>query len=153
MTNRAGNAELLTLPVPYAKLTQLDDDTVMLLNQSNRFSLLKLGDRAVSPITRPNLVDAVADLDVGKLWLAPSGTQLGYLDLSNFHPNEVRLDLPIEHLVRVPSKASGHRKVAVTHPSSIGSLTVLDTQDPANLGLAYTVTNYLFEGVLGGGGQ
>jgi hypothetical protein len=152
-TNRGGNAELLTLPVPYAELTELDDDTVMFLNQSAGLSLLKLGDRALSPITGPSLVDAVPDLAVHKLWLAPSGPRLGYLDLANFHPNEVRLDAPIQHLVRVPSRSNAHPKVVVTHPSSIGALTVLDAEDPSNLGLAWGVSNYLFEGVLQGGGR
>ncbi|HEX3597723.1 MAG TPA: hypothetical protein VHU80_21590, partial [Polyangiaceae bacterium] len=41
-SNRAGNPELLTLSAPYAKLQVLDDDTVMLVNQSNGLSLLKL---------------------------------------------------------------------------------------------------------------
>jgi hypothetical protein len=149
-TNRGGNPELLTLPASYAALSELDDDTVMLTNQSAGLSLLRLGDRALSPITGPNLVDAVPDLGAHKLWLAPAGSRLGYLDLANFHPNEVRLDAPIEHLVRVPSRSSAHPKVVVTHPSSIGALTVLDATDPADLHLAWGVSNYLLEGVLGG---
>jgi hypothetical protein len=150
--NRAGNAELLALPTPYANLSELDDDTVMLPVQGNGFNLLKLGDRAVSPITGPNVVDAVPDLAVGKLWLAPVGTELGYLDLSNFHPNEVRLDDSIEHIVSVPSRSS-HPKVVATHPSSLGSFTVIDAKDPSNLALAYTVNDFLFQGVLGGGSR
>jgi hypothetical protein len=152
-SNRAGNAEVLTLTAPYAKVELLDDDTVMLLNQNNGLNLLKLGDRSLSPITGPNLVDAVPDLPVGKLWLSPTGDRLGYLDLSNFHPNEVRVDAPIEHLVRVPSASTANPKVLVTHPSSIGSLTVLDAKDPSNLAHAYTVSDYLFQGALQGGGQ
>ncbi len=151
--NRAGNPELLTLSAPYAKLQILDDDTVMLLNQLNGLSLLKLGDRSLSPITGPNLVDAVPDLAVNKLWLSPAGDRLGYLDLSNFHPNEVRLDAPIEHLVRVPSKSKTNPKVLVTHPSSLGSLTVLDANDPANLSHAYSVNDFLFQSTLQGGGR
>jgi hypothetical protein len=150
MTNRAGNAELLTLSSSYAKLDVLDDRTVMLLNQANGLSLLKLDERVLSPITGPNLVDAVPDLSVGKLWLAPAGDYLGYLDLADFHPNEVRLEDPIDHLVVVPSKNAAHHKVVVTHPSSLGELTVLDAADPANLGSAYMVRDFLFQGVLQG---
>jgi hypothetical protein len=150
-TNRGGNADLLTLPVSYAELAELNDDTVMFLNQSAGLSMLKLGDRTLSPITGPSLADAVPDLDVNKIWLAPSGPRLGYLDLPNFHPNEVRLDAPIEHLVRVPPRSKGRPKVVVTHPSSIGSMTVLDADDPADLGLAFRVEDFLLEGVLNGG--
>jgi len=152
MTNRAGNAELLTLSAPYEKLELLDDQTVMLLNQNNGLNLLKLGERVLSPITGPNLVDAVPDLTAGKLWLAPPGNYLGYLDLSDFHPNEMRLDDAIEHLVVVPSRKADH-KVVVTHPSALGALTVLDAQDPTNLDAAYTVRDFLFQGVLQGGAQ
>lgn len=153
MTNRAGNAELLTLPTPYATLAELDAETVMLLNQTSGLNLLKLDERVLSPITGPNLTDAVPDLSVGKLWLAPPGDDLGYLDLSDFHPNEVRLEDPIEHLVVVPSSSAAHHKVVVTHPSSIGELTVLDASDPSNLADAYMVRDFLFQGVLQGGAR
>jgi hypothetical protein len=151
-TNRAGNPELLTLSSPYAKLAVLDDLTVMLLNQDSGLNLLKLGERVLSPITGPNLLDAVPDLSVGKLWLAPAGNYLGYLDLADFHPNEVRLEDPIEHIVVVPSK-SAHHKVVVTHPSSLGELTVLDASDPANLANAYMIRDFVFQGVLQGGAK
>lgn len=151
-TNRAGNPELLTLSAPYAKLSELDDRTVMLLNQSSGLNLLKLGERVLSPITGPNLIDAIPDLSVGKLWLAPTGDYLGYLDLADFHPNELRLEDPIEHMVVVPSKGA-HHKVVVTHPSSLGALTVLDAEDPANLGSAYMIRDFLFQGVLQGGAR
>ena len=151
--NRSGNAELLTLGSPYAALEALDDQTVMLTNQTNGLNLLKLGERVLSPITGPNLVDAVPDLTVGKLWLAPAGVELGYLDLATFHPNEVRLDDSIEHLVVVPSGSKSGHKVAVTHPSPLGALTVLDGEDPADLSRAFTVRDFLLEGILQGGSQ
>jgi hypothetical protein len=151
-TNRAGNPELLTLSAPYAKLAPLDDQTVMLLNQGSGLNLLKLGDRVLSPITGPNLIDAIPDLSVGKLWLAPAGDYLGYLDLADFHPNEVRLEDQIDHMVVVPTK-SVHHKVVVTHPSSLGALTVLDASNPADLGSAYMIRDFLFQGVLQGGAQ
>lgn len=150
-TNRAGNPELLMLSSPYTKLAELDDKTVMLLNQTNGLNLLKLEERVLSPITGPNLNDAVPDLSVDKLWLAPVGNYLGYLDLSDFHPNEVRLEDPIDHLVVVPSRA--HHKVVVTHPSSVGALTVLDAAEPSNLRNAYMVRDFLFQGVLSGGAR
>lgn len=156
-TNRSGNAEQLQVPQDYAKLTVIDDNTVMLLHQSTGLSLLDLADRSLSPITGPNVVNAVPDLELKKLWLTPPGDRLGFLDIPesadsqgarSFHPNEVRLDAPINTFVRVPS--AHHPKVALTHPGSTGYMTVLDANKPADLGSAYAVSGYLFEGVLGG---
>lgn len=150
--NRSGNAELLAAPQAYAKLVPLGPETALLLHQGSGVSVLNLTDRSLSPISGPNVVDAVPDLPLEKLWLAPPGDRLGFLDLTNYHPNEVRLDATIEHFVRVPkSQKSGHPKIAVTHPSSVGYMTVLDADQPANLDDAYAISGYLFQGVLGGG--
>jgi hypothetical protein len=152
--NRNGKAELLGVPEPYVKLVPLTADKAMLLHQSTGLSLVNLADRTLSPITGPNVSNAVADLEVGKLWLTPPGDRLGFLDLSNYHPNEVRLDATIEHFVRVPSaQKQALPRAVVTHPNPLGYMTVIDASDPANLGNAFAVSGYLFEGVLGGGAQ
>jgi hypothetical protein len=151
-SNRSGNVEVLQVPQAYAKVTPLGDgpsvDQVMLLHQGTGLSLLNLGDRSISPITGPNVIDAIPDLDVGKLWLTPPGDRLGFLTLTDYHPNEVRLDAVIDRFVSVPS--AHERKVAVTHPGAMGYMTVLDARTPADLGKAFAVSGYLFEGVLGG---
>jgi hypothetical protein len=123
----------------------------MLLHQETGLSILNLGERTLSPITGPNLVGAIPDLDANKLWLTPPGDRLGFLTLPDEHTSEVRLDAPIEHFVRVPSAHT--RKVAITHPSETGYMTVLDAEKPADLGKAFAVSGYLFEGVLGGANE
>jgi hypothetical protein len=151
-SNRGGNVEILQVPQAYAKVTPLGDglsvDQVMLLHQGTGLSLLNLGDRSLSPITGPNVIDAIPDLEVEKLWLTPPGDRLGFLTLTDYHPNEVRLDAVIDRFVLVPS--AHVRKVAVTHPGAMGYMTVLDAKTPTDLGKAFAVSGYLFEGVLGG---
>lgn len=151
-SNRSGNVEVLQVPQAYAKVTPLGDgpsvDQVMLLHQGTGLSLLNLGDRSLSPITGPNVIDAIPDLEVEKLWLTPPGDRLGFLTLTDYHPNEVRLDAVIDRFVLVPS--AHVRKVAVTHPGAMGYLTVLDANTPTDLGKAFAVSGYLFGDVLGG---
>src|SRR5205814_1847610 len=130
----------------------LSADTMMFLHQNTGLSVLNLPKRSVSPIVGPNVANGIPDLDVEKLWLAPPGDRLGFLDLRNYHPNEVRLDADIEHFIQVPPGKAA-RKVVATHPSLVGYLTVLSAEKPSDLGEAYAVSGYLFEGVLGGGGQ
>jgi hypothetical protein len=154
-SNRSGNAEVVDVPQEYARLTPLGGDTsvdsVMLLHQSSGLSVLNLGERTLSPITGPNLLGAIPDLDAKKLWLTPPGDRLGFLTLPDEHTSEVRLDAPIEHFVTVPSAHT--RKVAVTHPSQAGYMTVLDAAQPADLGKAFAASGYLLEGVLGGANE
>jgi hypothetical protein len=142
------NVDLLTVAEPFSDAVLIDPQTVMLVHASSGLSLLDLGGRTVAELSGPNLKGAVTDPNVKKLWLPPKGEmRLGYLDLDQgFHPNEVRVDAPIDTLVTVPSQ--DHPKVVVTHVNSTGYITVLDANDPTNTKAAYSMRGFLLTGAL-----
>lgn len=148
---RTQNVELLSVPAYYSRLLPLEGNVTMLLHQGTGLSLLDLEDRTVSEIAGPNLLDAVPDPTLNKLWLAPNDDsgRLGFLELPSFNPAEVRVGDPIRGLVTVPSATKP--RVVVTHDSTVGHATVLDGKDPSNLDRAFSARGYLLEGVLGGG--
>jgi hypothetical protein len=130
-------------PIPFG------DHTVILRHTNTGLSVLDLWERTVGVIAGPNLNDAVADEAVQKLWLKDND-RVAYLDLGkDAHPNELRVDAPIDALVTVPSAAP---KVVVTHRNPMGWATVLDAKDPA-IGTAYSMRGFFFDGALQGGGR
>jgi hypothetical protein len=147
------NVDTLTIEQPYGSVVSLDQNLTLFVHESSGLSLLDLGERTVTPITGPNLLSAVPDPIAQKLWLAPSGGQdVAYLDLANgFHPNQVRVDAPIDHLVTVASPS--RPRVVVTHPSAMGYATVLDAKNPTEPSSAYAMRDYLFQGILNGSGK
>lgn len=157
-TRGARNVELLTVPLAYGSTLSLDSNTVMLLHQSSGLSLLNLSERTVTRIQGPNLLGAVSDPSNEKLWLA-SNDRVGFLDLAKgVHPNEVRVDAKIAtdeqgraKLVTVPSKTQP--RVAVSHASSTGWVTVLDAKTPTDLSHAFSLRGYLLSDTLGGGAR
>jgi hypothetical protein len=144
---RGRNAEPVVLSHSYSRVIPLEDKgLVLFIHQDAGLSLLNLNERTVAPInSNQNLTNAVAAED--KLWLAPSGQdRLGYLDLATFHPSEVRLDAPIDKMAAVPS--ARRPRIAVTHASAVGHVTVVDARAPSNLGRAQSFYGFLLEGVL-----
>jgi hypothetical protein len=157
-TRGARNVELLTIPQVYGSVLSLDTNTVMMLHQATGLSLLNLSDRTVTRIQGPNLLGAVSDPSNEKLWLA-SGDRVGFLDLAKgVHPSEVRLDTAIAtdpagraKLVTVPSKT--HPRLAVSHASSTGWVTVLDAKTPTDLSQAFSLRGFLLTDAISGGAQ
>lgn len=144
------NVDTLTIEQPFASVTSLDGNLAMFVHSGTGLSVVDLGDRTVTPISGPSLASAISDPLAKKLWLAPQGGQeVAYLDLDGFRPNQVHVDAPIVTLVPVPSASTP--RVVVTHPDAMGYSTVLDARDPTNLGAAYAMRGYLFQGVTGEG--
>lgn len=150
---RSRNVETLQLPQAYERLIQLDNNIIALIHSNQGLSLLDLTERTVSPInSRLSLSDALFDSQGNKLWLPPLGSdRLAFLDLATFHPSEVRLDFNIQQAVPVPSAT--RQRIAVTHPSSVGFVTVLDSVDPTNLEAARSLEGFLLEGILDRSGR
>jgi hypothetical protein len=136
-------SETYQAPIPFG------DHTVILRHTDTGLSVLDLWERTVGVISGPNLNDAVADEAVQKLWLK-NNDRVAYLDLGkDAHPNELRVDAPIDALVTV---ASASPKVVVTHRNPMGWATVLDAKDPA-IGTAYSMRGFFFDHALQGGGR
>lgn len=145
---RARNLETLAVQAIYSNIRALDDNLVLLMHLGTGLSLLDLTERTASPIfSNQNLNNAVPDPDANKLWLAPPGqTQLGFLDLNDFHPGAIDLTRSIQSLVQIGGE--GPRKLAVVHHSTVGHVTVLDSANPADLSLANATRGYLLTNVL-----
>jgi hypothetical protein len=145
---RGRNVEQVTLRSAYGRVVKLSETLALLIHQGQGLSLLDLAERTVQPMqSSQNLVSSEAAN--GKLWLAPAGDQrVGFLDLSTFHPSEVRLDAPVSDHVAVPSET--HPRFVTVHDSSIGYVTALDADDPGNLDAAYSLRGFLVDDLLGG---
>lgn len=145
---RARNLETLDIQSGYLRITPLEDNLVLLMHASTGLSLLNLAERTASPIfSNQNLNNAVPDAEANKLWLAPPGqSQLGFLDLADFHPGAIDLTRAIDSLVQVGGE--GPRKLAVVHRSTVGHVTLLDGANPSDLSLARATRGYLIHNVL-----
>jgi hypothetical protein len=155
------NVDTLTVQEPYASALALScapeshicDRTVMLIHTSTGLSQLDLYERTVTEIQGPNLLSATPDPANQKLWVA-ANDRVAFLDFTQgAHPDEVRVDAPIEKFLTVPFSAKAqHRRVAVTHASSLGWLTVLDATNPKVLSEDFSVRGFLVSDALNGGG-
>lgn len=141
--------ESLAISQTYQAPIQFGDQRLILRHTNTGLSVLDLWERTVGVIAGPNLNDAVADVGVQKLWLKDND-RVAYLDLGkDSHPNELRVDAPIDALVTV---ASARPKVVVTHRNPMGWLTVLDAKDP-EIATAYSMRGFFFDHALQGGGR
>jgi hypothetical protein len=77
------------------------------------------------------------------LWVAPNGsTRVGFVDLSDFHPGEIRLDSPVSEVIPLPVAMGAPARVLAIHPATAGSLTLLDGDNPQRE-TARVVTGFL----------
>lgn len=136
LEDRGGrNVETMTLTqVIRGSLRLPDRDLVLLVHAqagAEGLSLLDLERRTVAPIfAEVSLQNAQFDAEGTRLWVgAPGTTRLGWLDLDGFHPGEVRLDAPVSQVFALGAGRDGRPRVAVSHASSTGWLTVLDAQE------------------------
>ncbi len=134
------------LPLPERDAVMLDHAST---GAGGQLSLLDLSRRTVSPIfAEVPLEGATFDSDRQRLWVAPNGiARMGYITLSNFGPGEVRLDEPVTDVIPLPATAGGSGRVVAVHPSTMGSLTVLDAADPRRE-TARTLHGYLLDSML-----
>jgi hypothetical protein len=117
----------LSLPERQAVLLEHPTD-----GTGGRLSLLDLARRTASPIIADTALEgATFDDDRQTLWVAPRGQErLGFIDLRNFHPGEVRLDGPVTDVITLPSSPAAGPRVVALHPSSVGWVTLLDGRAP-----------------------
>lgn len=96
---------------------------------TGRLSLLDLGHRTAAPIfSEVALESARFDDDRQALWVAPpTGERLGYIELTNFRPGEIRLDAPITDVIPVSGGTS--QRVVALHDAADGWITVVDGTD------------------------
>lgn len=145
---RALNVETLDLEQAYGRVVPLEHNLVLLIHQDSGLSLLDLAERTVLPYdSTKNLIDAIPDPDVEKLWLAPRRqNRVGYVDLADFGTSQLYLDAPVDHILLVPSP--DHPRVIVTHDSSLGYVTIIDAKKPDE---QQALRGFLFDSVLEGG--
>lgn len=146
----ARNLESLTIQSVYTRFTPLADNLVLLPHQTNGLSVLDLEQRTASPIRSSlNLGSALPDPGADKLWVAPSGqSQLAFLDLRDFHPGAIDLRRPIREVVIVPSDTDTGPSLAIVHASSVGHVTVINSDDPTDLDSASAARGFLFHDIL-----
>jgi hypothetical protein len=113
-------------------------------------SVIDLSRRTVAPIfaetapTQVTLGPAASD----KVWIGSAESErLGFVSLASLSPGEVRLDDPVAAVLPVPHPSDGRPRVVVVHPSTAGSLTVLDADHPDRAS-ARTVAGFLLTDLL-----
>jgi hypothetical protein len=131
---------------PIASLVPLENNQVLANHDTGGLSILNLEERTASPIqAQISLAQAVPSLETSRIWVAPTGqTTLGFVDLANLHPGQVRLDLPIANFLSFENTSSP--KVVVTHPDAVGAVSILSAANPGDGGR--TLYGFLQAGVL-----
>lgn len=140
------NLETLAVPGGIQQLIPLNDNLVLIPQTSGGLTILNLEERTASPIqARLGLAAIVPSLATGRLWATSTGSKsLGYIDVSNLHPGEVRLDYEIQRLF-VLDKA---KRVVAVHSAPEGLVSILDATDPEDTDKATTLQGFFFEGIL-----
>lgn len=151
---RGQNVETVQLTRAVQRALALPERGAVMLDHAStstggQLSLLDLSRRTVSPIfAEVPLEGATFDSDRSKLWVAPRSTaRVGYINLANFSPGEVRLDEPVTDVIPLPGSTAATGHVVAVHPSLGGSLTVLDAADPRRE-TAHSLRGYLLGSLL-----
>jgi hypothetical protein len=140
------NLETLAVPGGIQQLIPLNDNLVLIPQTSGGLTILNLEERTASPIqARLGLAAIQPSLATGRLWATSTGSKaLGYIDVDNLHPGEVRLDYEIQRLF-VLDKA---KRVVAVHSAPEGLVSILNANDPEDLEQATTLQGFFFEGIL-----
>jgi len=132
-SRRSQNVETLQLGRVINQALALPERGVVMFGHptsaTGSLSLLDLGRRTAAPIfSEVALESARFDDDRQALWVAPrTGERLGYIELTNFRPGEIRLDAPITDVIPVSGGTS--RRVVALHDAADGWITVVDGTD------------------------
>ncbi len=99
-------------------------------------SIVDLDKRTVNAVSsQVDLKAGTPDAALNGVWVAPSyQNKVGFIDLSDpnkIQPKEVRLDYPVVDLLLFTQAA--HKRVLVTHDSSLGRATVLEAMEATDL--------------------
>lgn len=131
-----------------SSLTALDENRVLITHGGNSVSVLDLEERTAAPIqARVSIESAIPSLETGRIWVAPQGASaLGFIDLSNLHPGQVRLDRSITQLL-VFNETEPPR-VVMTHPETAGAVTILSALEPESEDDAVTLLGFFEQGIL-----
>ncbi len=131
-----------------SSLTPLDENRVLLTHDGNSVSVLDLEERTAAPIqARFPIGAAIPNLETGRVWIAPQGSStLGFIDLSNLHPGQVRLDRTISQLLLFDE--TDQPRVVMNHFDPAGAVTILNAMEPDNEEDAVTLVGFFQEGVL-----
>ncbi|MDP3273830.1 MAG: hypothetical protein Q8Q09_01455 [Deltaproteobacteria bacterium] len=117
------------LPLPERGTVLFEHDDA---STAGRLSLLDLQGRTTAPIlAEVSLADARFSTDQRLLWVAPNGSpRVGFVDLRDFHPGEIRLDAPVSEVLSLPTAMGSPARVVALHPATAGSLSVLNADNP-----------------------
>lgn len=142
-TVQVGRVINQALPLPDRGVVMFGHPTA----STGSLSLLDLTLRTAAPIfSEAALENARFDDDRQALWVAPpTGQRLGFIELTNFRPGEIRLDAPITDVIPVSRGAT--RRVVALHDASDGWITVVDGTDPTRE-RAHSLRGFLLSGLL-----
>ena len=129
-TVQLGRPIRLALPLP-ERNTVLFEHSVT--SAQGRLSLLDLHRRSTAPILAEVSLDrARFSSDRRLLWVAPQGIErVGFIDLNNFHPGEIRLDAAVTDVLPLPVEMGGRDRVVALHPDASGYVTLIDGTTPS----------------------
>ncbi len=148
-TVQLGRPIRVALPLP-ERNTILFEHTVA--TAQGRLSLLDLHRRSTSPILAEVSLDrARFSSERSLLWVAPQSiARVGFVDLRNFHPGELRLDAVATDVLPLPLGPDGRDLVVAIHPDYGGYITLIDGTMPART-TALSVRGFLLTDALAGG--
>lgn len=153
----AQNIETVQLGRPVRFALPLPEQNTILFEHSvvtaqGRLSLLNLYQRATSPIlAEVSLQGAQFSSDRRLLWVAPRGIdRVGYVDLADFHPGEIRMDATVSGVIPLPVGMDMRERVVAIHPDASGYVTLIDAM-ALDRRTAVSARGFLLTDALAGG--
>lgn len=151
---RAQNVETLQLNRAIRAALALPERNALMFSHDSvgggaSLSLLDLTRRTASPIfAEVSLEGATFDDDRRTLWVAPpSSLRLGFINLQNFSPGEIRLDAPVTDVIPLTGDTAGRNRVVAIHQGAEGYLSVIDANAPRRE-TTVSLRGFFFNGLL-----
>lgn len=142
--------EPLELSAAVTSVIDIGRPNALIITHAKGITLVDLEQRTATPIAAKDALEgALFDGPTQHLWVATQQQPwVATFDLQSGETGEVPLDATVKHLV--PFFEAG--KLAIVHPSDIGYVTVIDTENPSR-DSARSVRGFLVAGLLDRGDE
>jgi hypothetical protein len=131
------SVQLVPLPEPVSAVLDVPaprtDIKVLAGASGQRFFVLDLPSRTVSPLLARAGVDLTLSPDGQRVWVTQRNTpNLASIDFATIHPQNLLLDRPVGSVLDI-ARRDGGRALVVVHPQGSIGLSILDARNPSLL--------------------
>jgi hypothetical protein len=144
----AQNIEVLPLGYALTDLIQLEGNLWLTVLGGGGVGTLDLDSRRFRPLAaNVQLRSPLIESDARRVWVGGSNSdnRVGYFDPETLATGSLRLDSPVEEVFQFENDK--HRRVAVTHDSPIGEMTIVDATTVTR-NSSQVLTGFLVDGLV-----